>query len=446
MTARRVRNGLFTGAALAALALGTPVRAQAPPPAPDTTLHGYLRSLADSTDTYFGRTVAPLDTAGLDSALAWGIANPHAPRRRTRLSLEPSPWFRFQRVDGPMYGARLATGEAETIGRWSGRIGYAAGPNDWLGGGDVRKRFGPVVARARGGYFTEPMNRDHPPGGINLARALFAGTDYSHYLRRQGYEVRLASENDAVRAEVAWRDHKEMPVATTATWTITRARAKLEFNQPAAEGRARELVYGLGLRWPRLNGWSDFEYTTSGDAIGSDFEYRRAGAALGLEVPLGRAASLVPQVEYGRMWGTMTPQSAYYIGGSYSLRSLHRDADGGTGLAIARLDLIWSGDLLETARIPHPAAFPIQASVFGGVGAVWGEHPYGGPTVPGDNWPQEQEWLPEAGAAIMYRPGLPVPDAYLRASYAVRLGPREHEGRWNLSYVRALDLVNPFGE
>ena len=77
-----------------------------------------------------------------------------------------------------------------------------------------------------------------------------------------------------------------LPVATTATWTITRARAKLEFNQPATEGRARELVYGLGLRWPRLNGWSDLEYTTSGEAIGSDFEYRRAGGSLGLEVPL----------------------------------------------------------------------------------------------------------------------------------------------------------------
>jgi hypothetical protein len=290
------------------------------------------------------------------------------------------------------------------------------------------------------------MNRDHPPGGLNLARALLSGKDYTHYLRRQGYLLRLVRETPAWRVGAAWRDQKEIPLATTATWTLTGADPAVIDNLAAAGGRVHELEYTLGVRWPVLRGWSEVEHATSGDALGSDFEYRRTRGASGLELPLGRSVSLVPQAEYGRLSGQMTPQAAFYLGGWHSLRNLHRDEKGGTGLALARLDVIWTADVLEVARIPHPEAFPIQVGAFGGVGAVWGEDPYGGPTVAGTDWPEDREWYPEAGLSLLYRPGLPEPNAYLRLSYAVGLGPREHDGRWSIQYTRPLDLVHPFGD
>ena len=40
----------------------------------DSALGAYVRSLSDSTDSWFGSTAAPLDTTGLDSALVAGLS------------------------------------------------------------------------------------------------------------------------------------------------------------------------------------------------------------------------------------------------------------------------------------------------------------------------------------------------------------------------------------
>mgnify|MGYP003337625711 FL=1 len=50
----------------------SPARAQIVPG--DSLMHAYVRSLADSSDAWFGATAAPTDTAGLDSALTVGLA------------------------------------------------------------------------------------------------------------------------------------------------------------------------------------------------------------------------------------------------------------------------------------------------------------------------------------------------------------------------------------
>jgi len=114
----------------------------------------------------------------------------------------------------------------------------------------------------------------------------------------------------------------------------------------------------------------------------------------------------------------------FYLGGQHSLRSLTGDSRGGTGLALARLDVVESPDLLTLAHIPHPAMLPLQAGVFAASGAVWGADPYGGPSVPGLDWPRRQGWLSEAGASLIYQPGIPDPLWMLRLNVAWPLGPR----------------------
>src|SRR5262249_7764416 len=74
---------------------------------------------------------------------------------------------------------------------------------------------------------------------------------------------------------------------------------------------------------------------------------------------------------------------AFYLGGTRSLRSVHGDTYGGTGLALARVDLIEMPDVLEVLHIPHPAMTPIQLAVFAATGSVWGTDPYGGASPPG---------------------------------------------------------------
>ena len=180
----------------------------------DTGLGGFLRGLADSTDVYFGPSSTPIDTVGLDSTLAFRLANPDplGDMRRARPSW--APWFTFNRADGPLYGGVLTLGRPERLGAVSGRLGYAAGPNDWLGGGSYRKRWvtahegraAELRRRRRGetawtfdlsaGRYSQILDPEHSVSWQRVLRALVdVGTDSA---RRNGAEKALPrSESDA---------------------------------------------------------------------------------------------------------------------------------------------------------------------------------------------------------------------------------------------------------
>lgn len=435
---------------IAALLLAlAPAAARAADAPPDTTLDQYLGRMADSTDVYFGPAAAPVDTAGLDSALTWGLAHPQA-AGRTPLRPRFGPWFHFNRVDGPVYGASATVGLAEETGRLAGSIGWAAGPGLVLGAG----RFQRAVERGgtrwlldlTGGRFTASMNRDDPADALTVLQAFVTGSDRSHYLRHDGVRVSLARETPVLRAEVAYRDMLESPRAVTATWTAFGGRADLDTNLAAAWGRVREVAFDVGAKLPRHGLYAEASYATSGRALGSDFEYRRTRLAAGLDLPLARVASLVPQVIYGRLSGRMVPQAAFYLGGSGTLRSLDHDAVGGTGLALARVEVIGASDVLAAAHVPHPEMLSLQLGAFAASGAVWGDDPYGGPGAAGVDWPRRAGWRSEAGLSLLYRPGLPEPESLIRLNVAWPIGPGAHETRWSLGYTRALDLLHPFGE
>jgi hypothetical protein len=52
----------------------------------------------------------------------------------------------------------------------------------------------------------------------------------------------------------------------------------------------------------------------------------------------------------------------------------------------------------------------------------------------------------EAGAALLWRPGLPDPAGFFRFSYAWPLGPARESARFTATYSRALALVKPIGD
>ena len=128
------------------------------------------------------------------------------------------------------------------------------------------------------------------------------------------------------------------------------------------------------------------------------------------------------------------------------MRGILGASRGGTGLAIARLDLIGAHDFLALARLPHPAWLPLQAGAFAAAGAAWGADPFGGPKRGGLDWPDQEHWVSEAGAALLWRPGLPDPTGLFRFSYAWALGPARESAGFTASYSRALVLVKPIGE
>jgi hypothetical protein len=437
----------------AALPLAAPPRAFVEFPraqsSPDSALDRFLGSMSDSTAAYFGVTAARVDTAGLDSALAWGLVHPGAlDRRRLRLSF--GPWFDFSRVDGPVYGATAGFGRASGLGRIEGRIAWASGPNDVLGGGTLRRSLQRGNAawslQLYGGRRTDGMDADYNDIRLSMLRAFFSGTDYKHYLRRDGFEARLARETESTRLSGGYRDMLESPMATVATWSLTGSEPDVIGNLPATLGRNREFSAAAAARVPWLPAWAEAEYRSSSNATASDFEYRRTRLGLAFDFAAGRTFALVPQFTYGRLTGDAIPQASFYLGGSNTMRGILGATRGGTGLALARVDLIESEDILALARIPHPAWLPLQVSGFASAGAVWGEDPAGGPPRGGLDWPDEEHWVSEAGAALLWRPGLPDPAGFFKLSYAWPLGPAREAARWTASYSRALAFVKPFGE
>jgi hypothetical protein len=438
------RIAAILGCAVALLAADRVARAEEAPP--DSELVRFMGGLSDSTNQYFGLAAQPADTAGLDSALVYNLDHPSA---QPKVSLRPefAPSFQFNRVDGPVYGGSVSIGRRSRMGVLTGRLGYAAGPNDWLGAGEYEKSFREHGAlwlfSARAGRATQVHDRDFGEPRLGSIRALLNGADTRNFLRRDGFATSLQRETSRWRGILSYRDVSETPMATTATWNLFNKPPVVVDNVQATRGHNHELAYELAVRLPLLPITAEAEYVTSSNGIGSDFEYRRQRYALGGDFTVTRWLSMVPQAQYGLLTVQTLPQAGFYLGGTKTLRSIQSESLGGTRVALARLDLIEAPDLLELLHIPHPALLPLQGAVFGAIGAAWGEDPYGGPTRVGDRWPEEDAWLSEAGFAILYRPGVPDPTSFLRLNWAYPLGPRDTGMRFSISFTTGLDLVRP---
>ena len=163
----------------------------------------------------------------------------------------------------------------------------------------------------------------------------------------------LEFENDTRRLTLGYRDQLESALATRTTWNLFHHALAVPFNLQAATGRARELELGGGLRLPWVPVRAEVAWQSSGPALGSAFRYDRYRAAAGAELTLGRSATLIPQASYARATGAVPPQAAFYLGGGNTLRSLHRDVLGGTGVAIGRVDLIGARDVLSMLHLRH---------------------------------------------------------------------------------------------
>jgi hypothetical protein len=428
---------------------GAPADTARPGAPADTALRSYLNSLRDSTESYFGKTVAPVDTAGLDSALSYGLEHPEARQLPRKLRPEFAPWLGFNRVDGPVYGGWAGIGRRRSYGFVSGRAGYAVGADTWLGAGEYEKRarWGETafLFNTEVGRLTASMDRERSDLRFAMVRAFISGNDTRRYLRNDGLRASLEAEHSWWRGLLTYRDMLESPLPVTARWDLIGSSLAVDDNLAATPGHVHELGYRLGVRTPLQPLTVEAEYATSSEKIGSDFEYRRTRLGVAGDFGLGRSFALVPQVTYGRLSGAMVPQAALYLGGSHSLRSLEGGALGGTGLALAKIELHELPDLLEVLRIPHPALLPLQVSAFAATGAVWGRDPYGGPTRPGVDWPNTEEFRHEAGVSLMYRPGIPDPSAFMQLSWAWPIGPHAPGPRFTVSYTRGLDLVHPVG-
>lgn len=437
---------------VAAIALACATGAHAQTPA-DSTFRDYVRGLSDSTDAYFGRSVAPPDTTGLDSTLAYLLANPKAQPDGRRRALDVGPWLRWNRGDGPVTGLATAFGSRRRAGEVAGRLAWAHGTDVLHGRAEYRKRWWNPDTRGAweitmgGGRESRAFEREHFNASYSTVRAALFGGDRHDHVRTDGWRAALARVTPAARVHASWRDELESPLPVTATWTLTGARAVRRDMAAAWPGRARELELGARSRMGRWPLTLAGTYATSGDATGSDFTYRRMRVAAEGDFSLGGRVAIVPSFEWRRLRGEAVPQSAFSLGGGSSLVTLDGNALHGTGHTRARLDAVLVDDVLELLHVPHPAVLPLQVGAFAASGAVWGRTPAGTiepyadvPAVTARDWPERREWLSEAGVSVLYRPGLPDPSLWWRFDWAWPIGADAREPRFTFGMQKMLKL------
>ncbi|MEO5987932.1 MAG: hypothetical protein ABIU54_11120 [Candidatus Eisenbacteria bacterium] len=433
-----------------ALSLFAMVSAHAEAAPSDSLLEGYMRRMTDSTSGYFGVTAQLPDTTGLDSMLTVGLSEPPGVSRRTRRAnrLAPTPAIGFNRVDGWQLGGELGTGASRGFGRVNAKLQYTLGQKDFLGGGRYLHRW---TDRGRdaawsfdlwGGRATEAFDRDHHEALLTSVRAIVSGADRQQYLRRDGVRGLLVRETASGRLSLAYRDQLESSRPTSTTWNLLGRELALVPNGPAGFGRAREAAIEGDFQVPKLPLRLQLQHWTAGRATNSGFTYRRTRIALGGDVGLTRHIAVAPQLEWGRLRGEALPQEAFYLGGSSSLRSLERNELHGAGKAFGRVDALLMDDVLQLLRIPHPDMFPLQIGAFLGSGAVWGGEAFSGGPGTRRDFPRADEWLSEAGVSVLYRPGVPDPEIYLRIDYVMPLGPDSgREAGIAVSFQRTLNLL-----
>jgi hypothetical protein len=232
-------------------------------------------------------------------------------------------------------------------------------------------------------------------------------------------------------------------MVTTATWNLTGAKIDLVPNTPAALGRASEARAAVMVKLPRAPFTAAGGVGVAGGPFGGDFDYHRYRAATGGGIALGRHFALAPQAEYARLTGDVLPQDILYLGGQYSLMSVESQSLQGSGRAVGRVDLLMHDDLLALLRLRSNAVFPMQAGVFATTGAHWGYDPATGAARHTQrDWPGAEQWISEAGVSLMWRPGLPDPETFLRVDYVWPVGPNDRKAAWFVSYKRTLHLLS----
>ena len=445
MSARALPVALAAAAALVLAAAAA--RAQDAPG--DSLLNAYVRGMRDSTDRWFGSTATPVDTAGLDSALAAGLLRgPHArAHERRRLRFDWGPALGFNRADGGQLGAGVTLGTPWLSGL-SGKLQYTTGTHDllgegvWAGSWRVDALHSRLGLRLAAGRYTLAFDRDYYEPILTSLNAFFAGEDRHQYLRRDGFSTSLRLSAESGFGFVAWRDQLESSLPYTTEWYLFGHGPVLPFNDSAAVGRVSELAFGGDVDVPHTRFRVNAMYWTSDPRLGSDLLYRRTRVAAGGDVSLGRHLSLLPQATYGLLRGEAPPQEAFYLGGVANVRTLKRNELAGAGRAFGRLDLIVVDDLTRALHLPIPAHLPLQFGTFAGSGAVWGRDPVTGDATPTTRTlPHADEFFSEVGAGVLLRVGVPNPLTSLRFELAFPIGPDRRGTAYALAFQEPLNLL-----
>jgi hypothetical protein len=310
-----------------------------------------------------------LVTAGelreLESALealadhAGALARWERPRPELHWGLGGPGLLRYNRVEGPSLGARLAVDAGLAAADLTARIGAAdLHPGVELG---LTTRLEPRLRLA--GYHRLEAAADPRMLGIgNSVNALFFGLDDGEYYRGSGAELRLRPPDggwwelrvfgERQRAARKETDFSFRQLAGGPGFRDNFEAAPADQAGASATLRFHRGYDAAGLRW---GGWA------GGDGALGTFDFARGRAGLWSTLPLPLRLVAAAEAEAGWSWGELPPQALWRLGGTGTLRGFAGSAAVG--------ESFWRGRAeLATVR---PAA---RIALFGDVGWAGAGH------------------------------------------------------------------------
>ncbi len=432
-------------AVLAAAALAGGARAQSAPSAADTSFHSYLGGLSDSSRAMFGADTLDFDTTGVDSLGRYYAAHPelapHTPRDfdpRSQGS-ENAPVSRLSRVEGQFVGARL---QLNGIERGPGALSLEGGYSF----GQKQGRYAVGLTRAfrtedqafslHLSGFRSTEHRDalqaEPDPGFRSPRLVQRPGDLAY--RREGWRARALLQRRLFALEGTFRDEQAHSMGYPGDFKYYLLSGTPE-SRRAAAGTVRSLGGMLAFGASPEDGLIKARFDHAG--FGGKFEFNRARLDLGRIFRVGSSALFALQAEWSAADSGAPAQELSYAGGGHGLQGYDAGALQARQLYLGRATAVFGPDILASLKIPHPSLLTLSLALFAEAGAA--------PALePGDGLsprkPAGGDWVSDVGAGLWYGPGLLDPEACMKLSAAVPLGPRsDHKVKWAFTWTRVLD-------
>lgn len=258
-----------------------------------------------------------------------------------RLDMPDLSSFRFNRVEGPSFGALAGVGAGRFLLDGRARIGVA----DWEPSAELGITRPTLRSETRlAGYRRlVPFDLYAAPATFGSAlNALVLGRDETDYLRATGVEL-AGRPIRAARWETAWRlfgEHQH-PVGRETDLSLTRAWDDDPFPEVRPAQRADQYGAVVTLRTatddPYGRSRRDLLLTLDGQA--GTFQFARASASAGIAIPVGGLLDLSLGASAGTSAGDVPVQGLWYLGGPASVRGFRTAHVGGEAFWRARAEV-----------------------------------------------------------------------------------------------------------
>jgi hypothetical protein len=435
---------------LAAVAPGVRI-ASAQNAEPDS-VSDLFRQLADSTDASYGEASVAYDTTGLDSLSAYDFGDlppPKEQRRRAgRLSI--SPILGYHRTEGVVLGAGatvggLTAGVFHAEGSFGfenqgGRYAFRWRKPLFIGGDlsryrrlaeprliERRRQLDLFLEYAR---TTEQFMPEHARPRAGSARAILFGRDQQSVYESRGFRGGLTWWAGDVRMIAGWEEQKERAMPLETRWSVFGDRDSVPDNLAATPDD-----YGApfgGVAFMR----TDWDLMARVDGRGGGEDRWRLRGAIGKGVNLGSSLKAYAQAEYGAVAFGAPAQRLFSVGGPRLLRTVRTGVTNADHLLGGKIDFVASMDLLRSIGLGGPDWLVLNPWVITEAAAIWDDDR----SVVFSN-PPSQAWRGAAGGGVVFRPGVPDPDVWLRFGYIARVGRGPGQSHFTISLDRAFDLL-----